>query len=114
MRKLLTIITLITLSFTSKAQINNGKVNGTVIDGSAKIIESATISLLRIKDSSVAKIAVANKNGQFSFENVAEGSYVVSISAVGHSKGFSEAFEISPSNLNVTLKTIELVALAKI
>lgn len=113
MRKLLTIITLITLSFTSKAQINNGKVNGTVIDGSAKIIESATISLLRIKDSSVAKIAVANKNGQFSFENVAEGSYVVSISAVGHSKGFSEAFEISPSNLNVTLKTIELVALAK-
>lgn len=113
MRKLLTLITLITLSFTSKAQINNGKVNGTVIDGSAKIIESATISLLRIKDSSVAKIAVANKNGQFSFENVAEGSYVVSISAVGHSKGFSEAFEISPSNLNVTLKTIELVALAK-
>lgn len=113
MRKLLTIITLITLSFTSRAQVTNGKVNGTAIDGSAKIIESATISLLRVKDSSVAKIAVANKNGQFSFENVAEGSYLVSISAVGHSKGFSEAFEISPSNLNVTLKTIELVALAK-
>ncbi len=113
MRKLLTIITLITLSFSSKAQITNGKVNGTVIDGSAKIIESATISLLRVKDSSVAKIAVANRNGQFSFENVAEGSYVVSISAVGHSKGFSENFNISPSNLNVTLKTIELVPLAK-
>jgi iron complex outermembrane recepter protein len=113
MRKLLTIITLISLSFTSRAQIANGKVNGTVIDGSAKIIESATISLLRVKDSSVAKIAVANRNGQFSFENVAEGSYMVSISAVGHSKGFSEAFSISPSNLNVTLKTIELVALAK-
>lgn len=113
MRKLLTIITLITLSFTSRAQISNGKVNGTVIDGSAKIIESATISLLRVKDSSVAKIAVANRNGQFSFENVAEGSYVVSISAVGHSKGFSETFDISPSNHNVTLKTIELVALAK-
>jgi iron complex outermembrane receptor protein len=113
MRKLLTIITLISLSFTSRAQIANGKVNGTVIDGSAKIIESATISLLRVKDSSVAKIAVANRNGQFSFENVAEGSYMVSIRAVGHSKGFSEAFSISPSNLNVTLKTIELVALAK-
>ena len=113
MRKLLTIITLITLSFSSRAQVANGKVSGTVVDGSAKIIESATISLLRVKDSSVAKIAVANRNGQFSFENVTEGSYVVSISAIGHSKGFSEGFEISPSNLNVTLKTIELVPLAK-
>ena len=113
MRKLLTIITLITLSFSSRAQMANGKVNGTVVDGSAKIIESATISLLRVKDSSVAKIAVANRNGQFSFENVTEGSYVVSISAIGHSKGFSEDFEISPLNLSVTLKTIELVPLAK-
>ena len=113
MRKLLTIITLITLSFSSRAQVANGKVSGTVVDGSAKIIESATISLLRVKDSSVAKIAVANRNGQFSFENVTEGSYVVSISAIGHSKGFSEDFEISPLNLSVTLKTIELVPLAK-
>ena len=32
---------------------------------------------------------------------------------LGIPKGFSESFEITPANTNVTLKTIELVPLAK-
>jgi hypothetical protein len=88
-------------------------VSGQVIDGNTKTVESATITLLRAKDSSVAKISAANKDGNFVFENVADGKYLVSITAVGHTKGFSEVFEITPSNTTVTLKTIELVPLAK-
>ena len=115
MRKFLTLlIAIITLSFSSQAQKSSGKVSGKVIDGNTKTIESATITLLRAKDSSVAKISAANKEGNFVFENVDEGKYIVSISAVGHTKGFSEIFEITPSNTNVTLKTIELVPLPKI
>ncbi|HEY6504594.1 MAG TPA: TonB-dependent receptor [Chitinophagaceae bacterium] len=99
--------------FTSFAQVKNGKVSGTVIDGSTKIIESATISLLRAKDSSVAKLGIADKTGKFVFEGIAEGKYMVSITAVGHQKGFSETFEISQSNSDITLKTIELLPVAK-
>src|SRR6478752_4152653 len=114
MRKFLTlVITIITLSFSSQAQNSIGKVTGQVIDGNTKTIESATISLLRAKDSSVAKISVANKDGKYQFEDVAEGKYLVSISAVGHSKGFSETFEITSAKSNITLKTIELVPVAK-
>jgi len=114
MRNFLTLfIAIITLSFSSQAQKSTGKVTGQVIDGNTKTIESTTISLLRAKDSSVAKISVANKDGNFVFENVGEGKYFVSITAVGHSKGFSESFEITPTNTNVTLKTIELVPLPK-
>jgi hypothetical protein len=115
MRKLLTllVVAITTLSSTSFAQVKNGKVNGTVVDGSTKIVESATITLLRAKDSSVAKMSVADKIGKFSFDGVAEGSYLVSITAVGHEKGFSETFAISASNASVTLKTIELVPVAK-
>ena len=101
------------LSLGTKAQIKNGKISGKVIDGNTKTIESATITLLTIKDSAVAKISVANKEGNFVFENVVEGKYIVSITAVGHTRGFSEAFEINSSNNNITLKTIELVPLAK-
>ena len=93
----------------AKNQFGQGKVNGTVVDGSTKIIESATITLLRSKDSSVAKMSVADKAGKFVFEGIADGKYLVSISAVGHQKGFSETFEINSSNSSVTLKTIELV-----
>jgi iron complex outermembrane recepter protein len=114
MRNLLTLLTaILALSFTTQAQKSSGRVAGQVIDGNTKTIEAATITLLKAKDSSVAKISAANKDGNFIFENVAEGKYLVSISAVGHTKGFSEIFEITPSNSNVTLKTIELIPLAK-
>jgi hypothetical protein len=114
MRKFLTLLIAITsLSFSSQAQKNLGKVSGQVIDGNTKTIEAATITLLRAKDSSVAKISAANKNGNFVFENVIEGKYFVSITAVGHTKGLSESFEITPTNTNITLKTIELVPVAK-
>jgi len=114
MRKILTIlIAILTLSFSSQAQKSSGKVSGQVIDGNTKTIEAATITLMRSKDSSVAKIGAANKDGNFVFENVGEGKYFVSITAVGHSKGFSESFEITPTNTNVILKTIELVPVAK-
>ena len=90
-----------------------GKIRGTVIDGSAKIIESSTVTLLKAKDSSVAKMGAADKNGHFEFENVSEGKYLVSISAVGHQKGYSEIFEISTEKELVDLEPIELVAQAK-
>src|SRR5688500_7139113 len=114
MRKFLTfLIAIITLSFSSQAQKGLGKVSGQVIDGNTKTIEAATITLLRVKDSSVANISATNKYGNFVCENVADGKYLVSITAVGHTQGYSEAFEITPANTNVTLKVIELVPLAK-
>lgn len=115
MRKILTMLTiaLMTLSSVSYAQMKNGKVSGTVIDGSTKIIESATITLLRAKDSSVAKMSVADKTGNFQFEGVTEGTYFVTITAVGHDKGVSETFSITEANSAIVLKTIELVPVAK-
>jgi iron complex outermembrane recepter protein len=114
MRKLMTLLTIaLTLSLVSHAQVKNGKISGSIIDGNSKTIESATITLLRAKDSSVAKMSVADKSGTYSFENIAEGSYIVSISAIGHTKGYSETFVINATNSVVTLKTIELVPVIK-
>ncbi|MEP7372583.1 MAG: TonB-dependent receptor [Chitinophagaceae bacterium] len=124
MRKILTLLTVVlALSFVGHAQLNNtpeadakelkGKIRGTVVDGSTKTIESATIALLRTKDSSVAKMSIADKTGKFEFENIAFGQYMVSITAIGHNKGYSETFDINASNLSVTLKTIELIPQAK-
>jgi len=106
MKKTLTLIILMisVLSIDSQAQTRPGTVSGSVIDGNSKTIESATITLLRSKDSSVAKISVASKTGQFLFE----GNYLVAISAVGHTQAFSKVFEINQNNLSVVLPVIEL------
>src|ERR1700741_5091374 len=110
MRKLFTLLTLAltALSFSSQAQqAKIGKISGTVIDGNVKTIESATIQLLRAKDSSVVKMSVADRSGKFEFDNIAEGKYLVAISAVGHTKGYSETIEITTAKPSVALKTIE-------
>jgi iron complex outermembrane recepter protein len=115
MRKIMSLLTIAftTLSIVSQAQFKNGKISGTVIDGSTRTIESATITLVRAGDSSVAKMSVADKTGKYQFEGVSEGNYFVAITAVGHQKGFSESFTVSASAAAVVVKTIELVPMAK-
>jgi hypothetical protein len=109
----LIILFFVLASFIANAQVKNGKVNGSVVDGSAKTIESATITLLNAKDSTVVKMSVADKGGKFVFDGVPGGKYLVSITAVGHQSGFSETFEINEGNAVASLKTIELVPLSK-
>lgn len=113
MRHILTLLALIIAALVGQAQTKTGKITGSVIDGNQKTIESATIALLRAKDSSTVKFSAADKNGRFGFENIAGGQYLVSITAVGHQKGFSETFEISETKTSVELKTIELIPQAK-
>ncbi|MEO5590928.1 MAG: TonB-dependent receptor [Chitinophagaceae bacterium] len=113
MKKMISLILVMNLVIISQAQTNQGKIAGHVIDGNQKIIESATITLLIAKDSSVVKMGVANKEGNFEFEGIAMGKYMVAVSAVGHKKIFSETFEINEANISVTLKTIELVPSSK-
>ncbi len=108
MRKILTMLGFLIASTLGFAQ-TNGKITGRVEDGSQKTLESATITLLKAGDSSVAKVAAADKTGKFEFENIADGRYLVSITAVGHQKGYSPVFEISSANSSVVLKTISLV-----
>lgn len=112
MKQIFTLLLLI-VTLTSQAQSGKAKISGNVIDGSQKTIESASIALLKAKDSSTVKYSVANKNGQFVFEDVANGNYIVSITAIGHQKGFSETFEVSETNQNIQLKTVELIPVEK-
>ena len=111
MRKIFALLAFIT-SMTSFAQMQ-GKINGSVIDGSQKTIEAATISLVKASDSAIVKYAVASRNGQFAFENITPGTYIVVITAVGHQKGYSETFEVTAASPAVQLKTIELVPVSK-
>jgi iron complex outermembrane recepter protein len=100
------------ISISLSAQENSAKVSGEIVDGNQKTLASATIALLKAKDSSVMKFTAADKNGYYSFDAGA-GKYLVSVTAVGHSKGFSEIFEISQPGQEIKLKTIELVPQAK-
>jgi hypothetical protein len=115
MKHILTLFTVGLASFTTltHAQTIKGKVTGSVIDGNQKTIEAATISLIKAKDSSIVKFSTANKTGHFEIDGINQGRYLVSVTAVGHSKGYSETFEINDQNPAIKTKTIELISQAK-
>ena len=110
MRKILTLFTAIItiLSLAANAQEKTGKVSGIIRDGGQKTIVSASIMLLRAKDSSVAKITLAGKDGSYQFEKIEDGNYLVSVTAVGHAKEYTHVFMVN-SGKTITLNTIELV-----
>ena len=110
---LLTVFAFIALSFTTHAQIKAGKVTGTIKDNQDKLIAAATITLLKVKDSSVAKVGLADKNGRYELENIKFGKYLVSVTAAEHARGFSPVFEITEFKPEVLLNTITLSSQVK-
>lgn len=90
------------------AQQKSGRVTGTVTMAGEKAVEGATVSLLSAADSSLLKISISNKQGDFEFERLADGRYLLSISAVGMSKSFGQPFELSSVNNAVNLGTFEM------
>jgi iron complex outermembrane receptor protein len=108
MKKSMLSLSFALFSLCSFAQ-TQGKVTGIIKDGGdKKIIIAATVSLLKAKDSSLVKVAVADSAGNFSFENVKEGSYIVSASSIGHLKVYSNSFALNSADNSKELGVLQL------
>jgi iron complex outermembrane recepter protein len=113
MNKFFSLLAAMTISMLSIAQ-TGGKVTGSIKDGgNQKIIDAASVSLLSAKDSNLVKVAVTDKDGYFSFENLKEGGYLVLATSIGHSKSYSSSFSISAENLSVNVGVLQLVPAEK-
>lgn len=73
------------------------QLKGIVKDGQGKGIEKATVSLLRVKDSVVIKLAVTANDGKYSLTAPGSGTYLVSASHVGYTPVYSAPVEVSGS-----------------
>ncbi len=99
----------------SFAQTNTGKIIGTVTDNTGKFMQSASVSLVKAKDSVLVKLAITGKDGAYEFENIKEGDYLLTITSVGFEKKFSNPFSVSaaavtklePLQVNEAAKGIE-------
>ena len=87
--------------------VNAQQVTGVVKDEQGKGIDKTTVNLLNAKDSSLAKLAVTKDNGQFSFNQLKSGSYLVNVTHVGFVPSFSKVFEVSGTG-SVKVPDLEL------
>ena len=114
MKQLFLLLTIMSLSVLSFAQSSTGKISGSIKDGgNQKIIDAATISLLKTKDSILVKTAITDKDGNFIFENIKNGSYFVQASSLGHSNVFSNSFTLSPDQNSFNVGVLQLIPLDK-
>ncbi|HEY2721357.1 MAG TPA: outer membrane beta-barrel protein, partial [Chitinophagaceae bacterium] len=91
MRKLGLALISVLIAATGFAQ----QISGTVKDQQGKPISGTTVTLLKAKDSSVAKLAVSNSEGNYSFNSIKQGQYIVNITHVGYSPSYSSTFDFS-------------------
>ena len=106
----LTLLTVFFLIFSKllTAQVSEGSISGRVIDGgNQKIIDAATISLYKAKDSSLVKINLADKTGNFLFEHVPSGKYFLLATSTGHIQTYSPMLEVA-GNSSVNAGTLQL------
>lgn len=96
------------LSFLLYAQNRTGKITGSINNPENKSIESATIQLLRQADKGLVKVAMTDRSGNFTFDKIAEGKYILSVTATGFEKKLSEPFEISVGKTAVDMPAIQL------
>lgn len=109
MKFLFTMLIAISASTLCLAQ-KTGTVSGSIKDGgNQKVIDAASISLLKSKDSSLVKVAVTDKDGHFSFENVKPGNYLVCASSIGHTKVYSPPFLITEAQSNAHTGVLQLI-----
>ncbi len=113
MKQFFSLLAAMSIVLSSQAQ-TGGKVSGSIKDGgNQKIIDAATVSLLKAKDSSLIRSAVADANGNFSFENVKDGAYLVLATSVGHSKSYSSSFTISSTKTSAQVGVLQLIPVNK-
>ena len=105
-----TLITVLLSIFTVSAfaQTSTGTITGTITDGGdQKMIDAATISLFKEKDSSLVKINLADMAGNFVFEHVPSGKYYLLATSTGHLKAYSAVIEMKNES-NVSAGVLQL------
>ncbi len=70
----------------SFSQSAGALVTGSITNANEMPVESATISLLKSKDSSIVKIDVSDKEGKFSFADVSYSDYFITVTSVNYNK----------------------------
>lgn len=77
------------------------KITGKITDLEGTLMDKASVSLLRAKDSSIVKLDATDKQGTYKFISIPNGDYLVSATTVGYAPVFSKSFNYSGTDVHV-------------
>ncbi|MEA5139631.1 TonB-dependent receptor domain-containing protein [Arcicella rigui] len=101
----------INLMFIGNLSFAQQVVSGKVLDEKKQAAPFATIALLSAKDSSMVKANLTDADGNYTFDAVKNGKYLMAASMVGYNRLLSPTFVVE--NKAVQVPTLQLVASSK-
>src|SRR6267142_2470144 len=84
------------------------KISGSLSDENGKPIAFSTVSLLKAADSTIVMGTLSNETGQFTFDHISSGRYVVKATVVGYKTATTEAFAITPNTPEMILPSLKM------
>lgn len=109
MKKILILSLLSFVCLCVSAQSKIGKLKGIIKDPEGKPMASVTVSLLKGKDSSLAKTAITDQSGKYEIEFIPAGTYLISAKYVGYKKMFSNLVEITEVKPEAAVNDLQFV-----
>lgn len=100
------ILSILLITFSLITQAQNGKVSGNVMGADRKPVAFATVTLLKSKDSSLVKGAVADIGGKYEFEQIEAGKYLIAAVNMGMKKSFSHIITVTGTPVKVPALTL--------
>jgi hypothetical protein len=88
-------------------------ITGKVADEAGKFLPNASVLLLSTKDSSLVKGALTDAGGNFDFNNIKSGRYLVAASGAGYGKTYSAIVTVGINEGIVEVPKLTLVAESK-
>jgi uncharacterized surface anchored protein len=105
-RVIIAVIFLWAASFTVEAQVESGKIVGTVKDASGAVVPSAAVTITETQTNVQAKTKTDN-NGEYVVTELKSGEYTVAVERPGFKKALQTAFKLDVNQVvrvDVTLE----------
>ena len=107
--KILTIALCLGSLNTADAQSNSpAKIKGVLQDAQSKPVDYASVSLLNAKDSTIVTGTLSTETGEYHFDNIKNGTYIVKATEVGFENALSQPFTISDSSKNILVPILKI------
>ncbi|MFN8348693.1 MAG: outer membrane beta-barrel protein [Spirosomataceae bacterium] len=97
------------LSLSLFAQISGKTIAGTVKDTGNETLPGATVKLLKAADSTMTAGEITNTNGNFQFNNLANGTYLLEITAISQKLYRSHLLTVDDTHVSIVLPVIVLL-----
>jgi len=109
----ITIHLLSTINAYTQNRNKTGSIKGRLLDGHQTAAGYATVSLYNSSDSTFLKRTLTTADGNFIFEELVSGMYLVSVELIGYKKLFSGPVTVETGGQPVVLNSLVLVAESK-